>query len=54
MVLLCGWISVSKVLRIEDAVALPKDLVSLFAEVELLTKIAHIEQLLVVLLQKTE
>lgn len=43
---------VSKVLAIEDAVAVAEHLVSLDAQVELLAHIAHVEQLLVVLLQQ--
>lgn len=52
MSLLCVWISVSKVLSVEDAVALAEDLVPLGSEVEVLADIAHIEELLVVLLEE--
>jgi hypothetical protein len=44
---------VSKVLAIEDSIALAEYLVSLETQVELLSDIAHIEDLLVVLLQES-
>jgi hypothetical protein len=44
---------VSKVLSIEDSIALAEYLVSLETQVELLSDIAHIEDLLVVLLQES-
>lgn len=44
-------LSGSEVLAIQDAVALPENLVSLGSKMELLSQIAHIEKLLVVLLQ---
>jgi hypothetical protein len=34
---------VSKVLRVEDTIALVQDFVSLHSQMEILTKIAHIE-----------
>lgn len=43
---------VSKVLAIEDAVAVPEHLVALDSQMEILTDVAHVEQLLVVLLQQ--
>lgn len=46
----CG--SVSKVFPIQDAVALAQDFVPLGSEVELLAEVAHIEQLLIVLLEQ--
>ena len=54
----CEWIFrrslVSKVFPIEDTIALAKYLITLETQVELLSNIAHIEYLLVMLLQKTE
>ena len=54
----CEWIVrrslVSKVFPIEDTIALAKYLITLETQVELLSNIAHIEYLLVMLLQKTE
>lgn len=46
-------IMVSEVLVVKDDVALPQDLVTFDAEVEVLAEIAHIEELLVVLLEET-
>ena len=43
---------VSKVLAVEDAVAVAEHLVALDAQVEVLSDVAHVEQLLVVLLQQ--
>lgn len=44
---------VSKVLAVEDAVAVRQHLVTLYPQVEVLAHVAHVEQLLVVLLQET-
>jgi hypothetical protein len=49
-IVVCG--SVSKVFPIQDAVALTQDFVPLGSEVELLAEVAHIEDLLVVLLEQ--
>lgn len=51
-IVVCG--SVSKVFPIEDVVALPQDFVPLGSEVEVLAEVAHIEDLLVVLLEEAE
>lgn len=42
----------SEVFSVEDLIALSKDLVSLSAQVKLLTDVAHIKQLLAVFLQQ--
>lgn len=47
-------IMVSEVLAIKDPVAFSQDFIPLDAEVEVLTQIAHVEELLVVLLEKTK
>lgn len=51
-IVVCG--SVSKVFPIQDAVALTQDFVPLGSKVELLSEVAHIEQLLIVFLEETE
>lgn len=43
----------SEILNVEDAVALLQDLITFGPQVVILSQIAHIEQLLVMLLQQT-
>jgi hypothetical protein len=44
----------SEILLVEDTVALPQHLVTLDSQVVVLAQVAHVEQLLVVLLEQAE